>query len=104
MYTEMKKLYDETHPLMWNMAMTHLMDIGYREATQITDEDIAQIEGNAMMTQDFVQGIVRTARDIARNSTPLQLIQFNMVEKCVSTQGYKPRTYKSKAQIKVEEV
>lgn len=91
MYKDLKAIANKTNTTMFVMAMAHLLDIGIREAVEITDEQIEQLEGNGMMTQDFVQGLVRTTRDIAKvcehNTT--EIIQFCMVEKIFDTKWYK---------------
>lgn len=91
MYANMKKLYDRTPTVMWNMAVAHLLDIGFREAIQITDEDIEQLEENGMMTQQFVQDLVRTTRDIAKEcgNNVVEVIQFCTIEKCFDMKYYK---------------
>lgn len=43
-----------------------LGQLGLEQAASITDEDIESLEGNAMMTRDFVQALARTARRIAK--------------------------------------
>jgi hypothetical protein len=40
--------------------------VGIDKAREITDEEIEAIEGNAFMTQEFCQALVRCARRIAR--------------------------------------
>lgn len=89
MYKDLKKLYDETQTIVFNMAITHLVDIGHRNALEITDKDIEELEGNGLMTKEFVQALVRISRDIARVSTPTQILQFAQVQKLYDTKLYK---------------
>lgn len=76
MYQDLKKLYDKTNKPMFCMAITHLMDIGFRKAIEITDEEISEIKENSMMTQDFIQNLVRLTREIANVASPVEIIQF----------------------------
>lgn len=49
------------------MVITYLLgQIGMDQAKTITDDDIDGVDGNAMMTQEFVQSMIRTARLIAQ--------------------------------------
>jgi len=59
-------------------AVSYLLDIGFRTATSLTDEDIASVKGNALMTDSFTQGIMTTAREIAKacKGDPVKLIQY----------------------------
>lgn len=91
MYTKLKKIYDDNRIDVFSMAYTHLLDIGFTEATTITDEEISQYEGNGLMTKDFVHDLVRLARDIALacDGNPCELIQFAQVVKLFDTKFYK---------------
>lgn len=59
-------------------AVSYLIAIGFRMAVSLTDEDIADAKGNAMMTDEFIQGIMTTAREIAKvcNDDPVKLIMY----------------------------
>lgn len=61
----LKEVYDRTRWDVFAMAVAHLLDIGFRTAREISDEDIERVEGNGLMTQEFAQYLVRTSRDIA---------------------------------------
>ena len=92
-YSELKKFYDKTRLDYFVMAVTHLMDIGWRNAEKITDEEIEQCEGNGLMTKDFVQWIQRTAREITRIADgPVELIQFCEAQDVFDIQNYSDMT------------
>ena len=92
MYNKLKKIYDETRLDVFSMAITHLLDIGFRQAEKITDDDIAKMEGNGLMTQDFVQDLVRLSREIAQScENPVNLSQFCQAEKVFDIKFYKGR-------------
>ena len=61
----LNELYDNNRFDMFAMAVTHLLDIGFRAASKITDDDISTLKGNALMTVNFIQDLVRLSRDIA---------------------------------------
>lgn len=94
MYKDLKKIYDKNHVVLFNMAFTHLMDIGWRNVIEITDKEIEELEGNGMMTKDFVQDLVRLTRELARTAQPVELIQFAQVQKLYDTRGYKTKEVK----------
>ena len=91
MYKDLKKIYDENHVVLFNMAVTHLIDIGWRNAIDITDKEIDELEGNGMMTKEFVQDLMRLTRELAKTAQPVELIQFAQVEKLYDTRGYKTK-------------
>ena len=48
------------------MVIAYLFDKGIEFCKSITDEDINSLEGNGLMTKEFVQSMVRTASIIAK--------------------------------------
>lgn len=76
MYKDLKKLYNKTDKAIFGMAITHLLDIGFRRAAVITDEEISALKGNPMMTEDFVKQLVSLTREIAKTASPVEVIQF----------------------------
>lgn len=76
---KIQEIYDKTRLDMFVMAVSHLMDIGYRQAIEITDDDISKIkmDDNAFMTTEFCKELVMLARDLALASkTPSSLMKF----------------------------
>lgn len=51
---------------MESMVVSYIIDKGVDFCSKITDEEIKKIEGNGLMTADFLQSMIRTARRIAR--------------------------------------
>lgn len=90
-YANMTKIYEETPTIVYNMAVSYLLDKGFRYVGQITDEDIENLEENGLMTKEFVQDLVRTARNIAREcgNNALELIQFCQKKRVFDTKFYK---------------
>ena len=71
------------------VACSYFFDIGYNEAKELTEEDIDNAEGNGIMTKDFVQWIMKTAKQIADVSEgPIDLVQFCAAEDIFETQYY----------------
>lgn len=54
MYKDIKKLYDSYRLDVFSMATTQLMCMGWNEAEKLTDEEIAEQQGNGLMTKGFV--------------------------------------------------
>lgn len=59
-----------------NMVFTYLMDKGVENIKEITDEQIEKMEGNGLMTQRFVQSLVRCARRICNECEWIEIIEF----------------------------
>lgn len=91
MYKDIKEIYDHTDLAVFSMATTQLMIMGWNEAEELTDEEIAEQEGNGLMTQEFVQDLLRLTRKIAKTCSPVEFIQFCQVEKLYDTKGYKTK-------------
>lgn len=79
-YAEVKKIYNANRLDVFVMAISYLMDIGFRNAKEITDEDIDECEGNGLMTKSFCQELMKIARDIANVCEPSELIQLCQAE------------------------
>ena len=91
MYKEMKKIYDESGDIaLFSMAVSYLIDKGVTYVSQITEDDILTLKGNAFMTEDYEQDIVRTAVKLANTikNNPVALIQFCEVEEVFDTEFF----------------
>lgn len=90
MYANLKKIYRETQGAIWSMSVAYLLDKGFTYVQQITDKQIETLKGNPLMTAEFEQAIVRTARDIANEcgNDVIEIIQFCMIEECFDTEWY----------------
>ena len=89
MYKDLKKLYDGTRKDFFVMAIGYLLDKGYDFTSQITEDDITELEGNGLMTKEFCQDLVRTAVDIAKASDGVhEIVQFCQAEDIFEVQFY----------------
>jgi len=80
-YKEIKTIYDRSRLDFFVMAVGHLLDIGFNNAKEITDEQIATIKDQEWATAGFLQELVTTSREIANAcKSPVELIQFCMAE------------------------
>ncbi|MFQ7099243.1 MAG: hypothetical protein ACLRRO_03435 [Lachnospira eligens] len=61
---------------MGNAVISYIMDKGMSNVKKITDEQIKKLEGNGLMTQDFIQSLVRCARRICQECEWTELIEF----------------------------
>ncbi len=61
---------------MENAVISYIMDKGMENVKKITDEQIKQIEGNELMTAEFLQSLVRCARRICIECEWIELIEF----------------------------
>lgn len=91
-YNGMMKIYRENTGT-FAMAVAHLLDIGFRNASKITDEQIENLEENGLMTKKFVQDLVRVSREIAKEcgNDVVEIIQFCAAEKIFDTEWYTGR-------------
>ena len=65
---KVKAIIDNTFDSRMGIAVIQYMlqQIGMDNCAKITDEEIESIKGNAFMTDEFCQAMVRTAREIAK--------------------------------------
>ena len=75
-YKKLEKLYRKYHPAQFNMAIAQLLDIGFRDAAEITDKEINEAKGNAMMTDEFWRDTLKLVREIAQDYSPVEFMQF----------------------------
>jgi len=72
------------------MVISYILDKGESNIREITDEQIAGLEGNGMMTADFVKTLVRTAREVVRNCDQSDIVRLIKAEWCCSGEVYDP--------------
>lgn len=89
MYKELKKIYDKERLDVFSMAIQYLTDVGYRDVSKLSDEDIKEFEGNGLMTADFVQYIATLAKRITEvTDSATEVIQFCQAEDVFDTKWY----------------
>lgn len=71
-----KIIEEEFDSRMGNAVISYIMDEGIENVKEITDDQIEELEGNGLMTQDFVQSLVRCARRIYNECELIELIEF----------------------------
>lgn len=71
-----KIIEEEFDSRMGNAVISYIMDKGMSNVKEITDEQISELEGNGIMTQNFVQSLVRCARRICNECEWIELIEF----------------------------
>ena len=71
-----KIIEEEFDSRMGNAVISYIMDKGMSNVNEITDEQIEKLECNGLMTQDFVQSLVRCARRICNECEWIELIEF----------------------------
>ena len=95
MYKDLKTIYDRNKLDFFAMAVSHLLDIGFNNAKDITDDQIATIKDQGWATAGFLQELVTTSREIANAcNSPVELIQFCMAEEVFDVEFYAPKKRK----------
>jgi len=71
------------------MILSYFFDIGYDQASKITDKDIENAESNGLMAKEFAQKLMTSARQIANiTESAIDVVQFCMVEDIFDTESY----------------
>lgn len=77
MFKYLEGLFYKTNIAIFSCAVTYVIEKGTETVKNITNEDISNLKGNGLMTAEYCQAIVRTAKDIVKFlDTPTELIQF----------------------------
>lgn len=71
-----KIIEEEFDARMGNAVISYIMGKGIENIKEITDEQISKLEGNGLMTQDFVQSLVSCAKRICNECEWIELIEF----------------------------
>ena len=94
-YKDLKAIYDCNRLDFFVMAVCHLLDIGFNNVKDITDDQIATIKDQGWATAGFLQELVTTSREIAEAcGSPVELIQFCMAEEVFDVEFYAPKKRK----------
>lgn len=80
----------EAKGIPYVMIISYIIDKGQSVIAEITDEDINNLEGNAMMTADFCKDLVRAARSVVKECDQNDIIRLIKAEWCCSGEVYDP--------------
>ncbi len=84
-YDKLKKIQQNVNAPVLSVALTYLLDIGFKAATQITDEMINEAKGNDLMTKGFEELVMKTAREIAQTVNLTDVYVFCQAEDIFDT-------------------
>ena len=62
---KLKELEKNHGEVMIRMALSYMFDKGMEFCSKITDDDVAKLEANAIMSKEFVQELVEVATEIS---------------------------------------
>lgn len=86
-----KRICDEVgNGIPYVMIISYILDKGQATISQIEDEDIENLEETGLMTKDFVQRLVRTAREVVLNCDQSDIIRLAKAEWCCAGEHYDP--------------
>lgn len=71
-----KIINEEFDARMGNAVFSYIMDKGIEFIKQLTEKDIATLEGNGLMTADFVQSLVSCAKRICDECEWIEIIEY----------------------------
>lgn len=76
-YSKLKDIYSDSRFDVMAMVLTYILDKGWSNIKELTDEEIESFEGNGIMTKGFVQHLAKTAREVCNAvENPTELYQF----------------------------
>lgn len=80
----------EARGIPYVMVISYILDKGQSMISEITDEQIENLEENGLMTEDFVKALIRVAREVCRNCTQDDIIRLIKAEWCCAGEVYDP--------------
>lgn len=80
----------EAKGIPYVMIISYILDKGQSVITEITDEEISALEGNGLMTADFVKGLVRAARAVVKECDQNDIVRLIKAEWCCAGEVYDP--------------
>lgn len=80
----------EARGIPYVMIISYILDKGESNIVKITDEQIENLNGNGLMTEDFVKALVRAAREVVRNCKQDDIIRLIKAEWCCAGEVYDP--------------
>lgn len=72
------------------MILSYILDKGQNIISQIKDEDIEKLEDNGLMTKEFQQTLVRTAREVVLNCDQSDIVRLFKSDWCCAGEVYDP--------------
>ena len=89
MYAKLNEVYEKTQTAIFVCGITYLIEKGMENVVQITDEQIAEVKGNGLMTDGFCQAIIKVAKKIAESvESSVEIIQFADAKGLFETEYY----------------
>lgn len=86
-----RKICDEVAKgIPYVTIISYIIDKGQSAISEITDDEINALEGNGLMTTDFVKGLVRAARAVVKECDQSDIVRLIKAEWCCSGEIYDP--------------
>ena len=111
MFKELDKYCEKLRFDYKAMVFTYIIDTGFREISETTDEDVAEMRkalkeketGREIMTVDFQVDLVNTAREIVRLcENPVELYQYSAIKGIFDLDYYAPGELSPREEILYE--
>lgn len=75
--TKIRRIIEEEFDSrMENAVFGYIFDTGANRLKELTEEDILKVKGNALMTADFAQALVRCAVRIVKECSYSEIIEY----------------------------
>jgi hypothetical protein len=80
----------EAKGIPYVMIISYILDKGQSVIAEISDDEITALEGNGLMTADFVKGLVRAARAVVKECDQNDIVRLIKAEWCCAGEVYDP--------------
>lgn len=74
--TKVGKIENKYGLILFRSGLSYMMDKGMDFCSNLSDEDIAKAKGNGLMTAEFVQDMIRCAKELSQLSLWNDIIPY----------------------------
>lgn len=93
------KIENKYGSILFRTGLGYMIDKGMDFCSNLVDEDIEQVKGNAMMTAEFVQDMIRCAKELSQLSLWEDIIPY--IKEHVSVYGCEDYKEKSNRMLTI---
>lgn len=77
-FDRINELFRRNEGVPFNIAVLFLMENGYNDMAEITDEEIQNVECPKGFDEIFYRNVIKLARQLAQETSPYDLLRFAM--------------------------
>ena len=80
----------EARGIPYGTIIAYIFDKGMSNLEKLTDEQIAEAKGNALLADSFVQGLARAGRELSIHCSVNEIVELIKSDWCCAGEVYDP--------------